>query len=225
MASDMEDREAQVRRKTIAVGVGIVIAATLAGCSAKSATQATTTTSSSPSAVAPGVSTTAAPSIQSLMLSITDLPTGWSVDNTAQSVSTSCYDDPLKHVASTSYANVDFAQGGSLPELVQELGLYASGPSAFATITHTLNGCKTFSETSKGQSVSGVMGPMSSPSYGDQSAAYDATLTTQGESLNQGFVMVRKGNYLTIIALGDLGSLDAPTLQGFVNQAVAKIPG
>jgi hypothetical protein len=68
------------------------------------------------------------------------------------------------------------------------------------------------------------MGPMSSPTYGDQSAAYDATLTIQGVDVNQGFVMVRKGNYITLIALGDIGSLDAPTMQGFVNQAVTKIP-
>jgi len=129
-----------------------------------------------------------------------------------------------KQVASTAYANINFAQGGSLPELAQELGLYASGPSAFATVTKTLNTCKTFTETSKGQVVNGVMGPMSSPTYGDQSAAYDATLTVQGVDVNQGFVMVRKGNYITLIALGDIGSLDAPTMQGFVNQAVTKIP-
>lgn len=91
-------------------------------------------------------------------------------------------------------------------------------------MTKTLNTCKTFTETSKGQVVNGVMGPMSSPTYGDQSAAYDATLTVQGVDVNQGFVMVRKGNYITLIALGDIGSLDAPTMQGFVNQAVTKIP-
>jgi len=198
------------------VALSIVVLA-LAGCSAKSAT---------PAKVGASVTTTTAPApdLRPLLLAVSDLPTGWAVDNTPQSASTSCYTNPLKQVASTAYANINFAQGGSLPELAQELGLYASGPSAFATVTKTLNTCKTFTETSKGQVVNGVMGPMSSPTYGDQSAAYDATLTIQGVDVNQGFVMVRKGNYITLIALGDIGSLDAPTMQGFVNQAVTKIP-
>jgi hypothetical protein len=198
------------------VALSIVVLAR-AGCSAKSAT---------PAKVGASVTTTTAPApdLRPLLLAVSDLPTGWAVDNTPQSASTSCYTNPLKQVASTAYANINFAQGGSLPELAQELGLYASGPSAFATVTKTLNTCKTFTETSKGQVVNGVMGPMSSPTYGDQSAAYDATLTIQGVDVNQGFVMVRKGNYITLIALGDIGSLDAPTMQGFVNQAVTKIP-
>jgi hypothetical protein len=194
-----------------------IVVLALAGCSAKSAT---------PAKVGASVTTTTAPApdLRPLLLAVSDLPTGWAVDNTPQSASTSCYTNPLKQVAATAYANINFAQGGGLPELAQELGLYASGPSAFATVTKTLNTCKTFTETSKGQVVNGVMGPMSSPTYGDQSAAYDATLTIQGVDVNQGFVMVRKGNYITLIALGDIGSLDAPTMQGFVNQAVTKIP-
>jgi hypothetical protein len=199
------------------IALSVVVLA-LAGCSAKSATPAQVGASVTTTTTAP------APDLRPLLLAVSDLPTGWAVDNTPQSASTSCYTNPLKQVASTAYANINFAQGGSLPELAQELGLYASGPSAFATVTKTLNTCKTFTETSKGQVVNGVMGPMSSPTYGDQSAAYDATLTIQGVDVNQGFVMVRKGNYITLIALGDIGSLDAPTMQGFVNQAVTKIP-
>jgi len=160
-----------------------------------------------------------------MLLAITDLPTGWSVDNTPQTASVSCYTNPLARVPSTAYAHVSFAQGGGTPILAEELGFYSSGPSAFTKITGTLNGCKTFTETNKGETVNGVMGPMSSPNYGDQSAAYDATLTIQGTSVNQGFVMVRKGNFITLVALGDIGSLDATKLQQFVNQAVTKVAG
>jgi len=49
-------------------------------------------------------------------------------------------------------------------------------------------------------------------------------LTVQGLNVNEGFVVVRKGNYIALVVLGDIGSLDAPTLQGFVAKAVAKIP-
>ncbi|HEX3461747.1 MAG TPA: hypothetical protein VHT49_12640 [Acidimicrobiales bacterium] len=158
------------------------------------------------------------------MLSITDLPSGWSVDNSPHNASSSCYSNPLTKVASTSYTHADFAKGGSLPSLSEELGTYSSSTTAFSTIASTLNGCKSFNETSGTESISGTMGPMSAPTYGDQSAAWTATLTIQGVDANQGFVMVRKGSYLMIVALGDIGALDNSTLQGFVAQALAKVP-
>lgn len=204
-----------------------IAALALAGCSSSATTSkasAITTAKASPVST---TSTTAPPNVQSILLAISDLPTGWSVDNTPQSgVSTSCYSNPLTKAHSVAYAHVDFAQGGNLPELTQELGRYSSGPTAFTTISAILNKCKTFTESSNGQVVSGTMGEMSSPSYGNQSVAYDATLTPKGVgiSLNQGFVMIRKGNYITLVALGDIGSVATATLQGFVNQAVAKIP-
>ena len=36
-------------------------------------------------------------------------------------------------------------------------------------------------------------------------------------------MVVRKGNYIALVLLGDIG-LDSATLQGFVTKAVAKIP-
>lgn len=214
-----DDRGTMRYKRLIAIGA---VALALGACSSSPASKALSTTSTTGGG--PTTTTTPSPNVQPLLLSITDLPTGWSVDNTPQSSSTSCYTNPLAQVSSRSYAHIDFAQGGGLPELAEELGYYASGLSSFATISKTLNSCKTFTETSKGQVITGSMGVMSSPTYGDQSAAYDATLTIQGVDVNQGFVMVLRGNYITLVALGDIGSLDTPTLQGFVNQAVGKIP-
>jgi hypothetical protein len=158
------------------------------------------------------------------VLAVKDLPSGWSVNNTAHDNSPSCYTNPLEQVPSTSYAKANFAKGGSLPALSEELGTFASAAGSLATLIKSLNACKSFTVTSNGQSVSGTMGAASSPTYGDQSAAWTATLTLQGIDVNQGFVIVRKGNYLMLVALGDIGAVDTPSLQGFVAQALNKLP-
>ena len=123
-----------------------------------------------------------------------------------------------------THAVADFNQGGAPPVLEETLSTYASAASAFTTGITALNACKTFTTTGSGTNYSGTLGAMSSPTYGDQSAAYNANLTVQGVNVNEGFVVVRKGNYIALVLLGDIGSLDSATLQGFVTMAVAKIP-
>ena len=197
-----------------------------AGCSSSATSSTTTTTAakSSASTTAPATSTTGAPGIQSLALTVTDLPTGWSVDSTSETHSDTCYSDPLTKVPSTSYTSVRFTQGGTTPVLAQELGVYANPTQAFTAITSTLNDCHAFTETVSGTSASGTLGAMSFPTVGDQSAAYTANIQAEGVTLVQGFVVVRKGPYLTAVALGDIGSLDTTSLQQFVTQALGKVP-
>ncbi len=202
----------------------------LAACSSSGSSSPTTSKAAArpsiPTSSVP-VTTTTVPSAQQYLLSISDLPTGWSVDNTQQSATDSCYYDPLTKVPSASYAHAAFAEGGNVPELVEELAVFTSpsaASSAFTTIKHTLDGCTQFNETSNSETITGTMGAMSSPSYGNKSTAYDATLNVEGETLNQGFVVVQKGPFVVAVALGDIGSVDSDTLQGFVAQGVGKLP-
>ena len=196
----------------------------LAGCGSSTSSSTTTTAAASTTSTGPTTTTAPTPNLRSLALAITDLPTGWSVDPSDNSHTDSCYSDPLTKVPSTSYVSVKFTDGGTAPELVQELGTYANSTQAFAKITSTLNACHNFTETAATSSVSGTLGAMSFPPVGDQSAAYTANLSAEGLSLVQGFVVVRKGPYVTAVALGDIGSLDTSSLQQFVTQAVGKLP-
>ena len=218
------------------IALGLALSA-CGGSSASSASPSGSSTVAGSTAQHAGVvtttSTTQPPNVKSMLLSVSDLPSGWSVDNSSSSsTNKTCYTDPLKQLASNSYAHINFAKDGSLPELGEEMASVSSGPQAFAKITSTLNSCKNFTESIQGQAVTGAgaqtatgsMGPMSAPKYGDQSAAYDATITSQGISLNQGFVVVQKGNILVLVALGNIGSLDSATLQQLTAIAVGKIP-
>ena len=205
-----------------------LIGSALAGCSSGTSS-APSTTSAKPTTTTTslsGTTTTAVPtSVQPYLLAVTDLPTGWTVDNSQVTPPSSCYSNPLTKVPSVAYATDKFTQGGTTPELVEELGYYTSATNDFATIKGTLDACKTFTETVGGTTASGVLGAMSFPSYGNQSAAYVATITAEGTTLNQGFVIAQKGNYLVIVALGDIGTFDQGSLQQFTAQALSKVPG
>jgi hypothetical protein len=211
---------AETTRRRAALAMVAVCVALLGACSSSQGSPTTT----------PSTSTTAAaatPSAQRYLLRVMDLPPGWTLDNTPRTMSDSCYDDPLTRVPSTSYSHVNFTRSGGLPQLAQELSVFTSSQSAasgFSTVKGTLDGCKSFTETLNTETISGTLGPAPSPVYGNRSTAYDATLTVEGQTINQGFVMIQKGRIVTIVALGNQGAADPTTLYGFVNRAVGRLP-
>ena len=197
-----------------AIGVGAC-----SSSSPNSASTSTTTTAAAP------VSTTTVPDVSKYILSINDLPTGWSVNNDSSGASTGkCYSGLLKAASPLSFANVHFAQGGTTPALSQILGYYSNGSATYAKLVSTLNACKSFTITVEGHSGKGTLGQLSFPPYGEQSTAYNATIDLAGFTLNEGFALVRKGNYVTQVGLGDIGSLDTATLTKYVELAVNKLP-
>ena len=206
------------------VGALCVVGLLAAGCSTASsspagsvrttvATTATTTTTTAPP-----------PSPQSLLLTLQELPPGWATSNSIGGPSTSCYSDPVDKVPSVAYAHVDFAQGGDVPVLAEEIGLFASAAAAYRQIDDILNACHSFTETAGSTTVSGTLSPTSTLSFGQQSAAWTASISDDGIDINQGFILAQKGPYLVLVALGDTGPVDTPTLDGFMDQAIAKVP-
>ncbi len=98
-----------------------------------------------------------------------------------------------------------------------------SGRVAFFAARVTADACTSVKTTVGGESVSGTVGPAVFPPFGDQSAAYTANLTVQGQAVTQDIVLVQKGNYLVAVALADTGAVNTTELDGFVTQAVAKV--
>jgi hypothetical protein len=207
-------------QRIVVASITAALTLVLAGCASTSAVPVAGAGSTRPATA------TRLPNVRSLLLSISDLPTGWTVDNSSNAAgSLSCVPGSLAHGAEAD-ADASFERGGGLPVLEESIGFFASAPPVFAVAVKALNACKTFTTTGGGRSHRGTLGAMSFPSYGDQSAAYDANLTVQGLNVNEGLVLVRKGGYIALVVLGDvgsLGSLDISMLEGFVTQAVAKI--
>jgi len=140
--------------------------------------------------------------------------------------SPSCYGKAIAHVPHTSFGEVFFSDGGNLPELAEQAATYSDSAQAFQQVTANLAHCTTFVYTSTRDGLSfkgsGSLGAMSFPSYGQESAAYAATLETQGIQLIQESVVVRQGDALLAIGLGNAGSVDQAQLHALVQVAVAR---
>jgi hypothetical protein len=167
-----------------------------------------------------------APTLASMLLTVSQMPIGWSVDNTQSSGSTSCLGKILEPtgIKQTGSATVNFADNGSVPEVGEKLATYAVPASkVFAKIVATIDRCKTLTGTAGGYKMTGTVGQMSFPRYGDQSAAFAATLTAEELTYGEDVLVVRKGSILFGIAEDSLGSPDLSQFQSFVGAALKRV--
>jgi len=163
--------------------------------------------------------------LHSKLLKVSNLPTGWSVDSSSSSPTDqdclSSLKSSFKHEVKATAAFVN----GSLPALQETI---ESGPgidARFATFVKTLNKCKSVEYSSGGETVHGTMGAMSFPKVGSRSNAFAASLTVQGINAGADIVLFQVGSIIGDVVYEDLGVPDIEELQGFVEEAIAKLEG
>jgi hypothetical protein len=164
--------------------------------------------------------------VKAKLLSLGDMPTGWSVDNSSSGgVTTS----NCLHVLKTSTKSVvrtSVSYVNSHTPAMQEVLEAGRGASArYKEFNKELSGCKKISFTSQGQTISGTVGAMSFPKVGSQSNAFAIKLNVQGVSLGADYVIFKDGQYAGAIGYEDIGQPDATQLQAFVTEAIDKIEG
>jgi len=215
--------------KSLPVVIAFGLAMLLAGCGS-SAPRSTT----SPSADASASATTRAPDLKAELLVISDLPAGdWSVvRNTTSGATPSCFavvrsDLDLK---AATQAQVTFIHGSNSLPVFEELLAYlpGRGQSSMTAATHVISGCGHISLTLGGQNLTGVVRPVSFPAVGDQSAAYQLSLsgTVSGQPVTLGVdaIIFRKGDIVATIQYVDLGPpLDITALEQITQLAAAKV--
>lgn len=224
-----------MRRAMMIAAVAIVLAA---GCSAGRGNAASTVGTASPATTAPSPASTAAGAppglsaadLKGMLLTVSDLPTGWSVDNSSKSSADdttngfACMQPIEDENKNLPNAGITFVQG-SLPQMVE--GLTYDGPTVakrFDDAVKTLDGCTDVSIASNGQTAKGSIGAMSFPTVGDESAAYAANLDLGGVSVGIDLVIARKGDVALVMFLVDGGSPDTTMLQTSATKALAKVP-
>lgn len=211
------------------------IAVFLAACSSSSpaATSASTNTSRAPasSSSAPTTSSATGPistaQLQAMLLTVSDLPTGWAVDNsmTQSSSLPSCLEPARNVLQNSAYVDTMFQQNGSLPILGEGLTAASTTNEAvlgYAKVKNAFATCTTFTLSVGGQTVTGSMGALSFPTVGGQSAAFSAPLTVQGQTATLDFVLSQKGNVVALFFIGDY-TVDPSQYENIVNTAMAKV--
>ena len=165
------------------------------------------------------------PKLAPMLLSINQMPTGWSVTS-ASSGHVGCYGNALalKTIKQTATAVVEFQGSSGLPDVGEALATYTNAKAAYSKIVANLAACKHFSGTANGNKVTGTMGQMSFPRYGNASEAFAVNLTTQGVSSGlEDKLIVRQGSVIMLIQEGNLASVNLRQFKGFVKLAVAKV--
>lgn len=157
-------------------------------------------------------------------LSLSDFPTGWSVDNSSPTGDQGCLSS-LKVVSRhETKIQVQFVDGTE-PEVEEVL---TSGPGAearYKLLESALARCKGYTSTTDGTSAHVSIGAMSFPAVGQQSSAYSLSVTVEGETAGADLVLFRTGQTYGAVLYEDLGTPDPTMAQGFINEAVDKAEG
>jgi hypothetical protein len=163
-------------------------------------------------------------------LSLSDMPSGWSVDNSASSNPdnlTGCFarlqafNHPVKGIVR---AKVNYANGNA--PLLQETLISGKGAiKQYAKYVAVMNSCKTVSITTSGATATGSVGALSLPTLGDGSKAYAIKLSIKGINVGYDLVLFRVGQIPGDIVYADIGTPDISEVQSFATAAVNKIEG
>ena len=213
--------------------VVVATALTLVGCSSaksgKGSVSARGGTSSGSTAA--GSAAGGAPrDLKPQLFTVSELPTGWAVDNSANSSTDTtppCLASVKTKVEPANKADQDFVKGTDFPALSQHIGDFGSSAAAsgtFADLTSTLDGCKDVSFTSDGTKITGSIGQMSFARLGDRSEAWQMVLSAQGQTVGIDLVLVQRNRELELLLYGELGSPDVGEFTGLASKAVAKLP-
>jgi len=165
------------------------------------------------------------PRLSAELLSVNQMPVGWSVDNSSSGSDVGCLANILepKSIGQTSHASVFFAGNGNIPVIEEALATFTNAKTAYKKIVTTLNTCKRISGTRGGVKGTGTVGQMSFPHYGNASAAFSVSLVTQGMTIGEDVLVVRKGNVVMGIIEADVPPVDVSQFQGFTVKALANV--
>lgn len=217
--------------RRIALAAVLVAMVSLGACgngSQNTATNAPTTAASNGSSS----TVSAAPAnLQGQLLTLSDFPAGWSIDNSANNDSGStpaCFKG-LKDTSQTKdHATASFKNGSNLPNFSEGLQYYPGGAKPrMARLAKALGSCGQIKFTSGGHSFTGTVGQLSFPPVGDQTEAYQVALSSPVGSLNLtiglDLVAVRKGSTIIGMIYVDLGTPAITEAEQLVNKASAKV--
>ncbi len=177
------------------------------------------------------VASAATPRLSSELISVAQMPKGWSVVTPSGSVQAGCLSDvvSLSHVLSVkgfkqgTSAEIFFQYNQALPAAAEMLATYVNATGAYNKIVASLNGCKHVNADILGATVSGTMKEKAFAPYGNESQAFTASTVIMGNKIAVDALIVRKGNAVVAIMEGGLTNFSVHQFQGLAAKAVAKI--
>jgi hypothetical protein len=165
-------------------------------------------------------------SLHSDLLTVAQMPKGWTVPVRNDVVSIKCLASILVISGTTSATTVQavFGQAGALPAIAEKLESYANASSAYAKAVTTLAACKHLVGTINGFNVSGAVTPMSTRRYGTDSQAFHAAISMLGAPAVIDVQVIRKGNVIMWLDAANFPPVNVTQFKSLIAEAYAKVP-
>jgi pimeloyl-ACP methyl ester carboxylesterase len=166
-----------------------------------------------------------ATALQARLLSVADLPAGWSaVPANPQSAQTSapCLSSLGTQPKGLTYQAASFVEGTAIPTATEVL---ATGPQIQRTwqdLGRAMARCRTATITIAGNKVMATIRPLSFPHVAGVSSACAWAFTAGGVRIGLDMVLFLSGSYAGYLAYSDLGPPSVATVTAFAGAVTAK---
>ncbi len=159
------------------------------------------------------------------LLSVADLPAGWSAAPTNSSTvqtSAPCLSNLTANPQGPTFASAGFVQGTSIPVLGEALSAGPRAQQRWQSLNQALARCRSATITVAGTKAAVAIAPLPFPRVGSASAAYAWTFTVEGIRFGADLILFQAGTYAGYLVYSDLGSPATATVEAFADAAVAK---
>lgn len=215
-----------MRKTLLALPVAALVAA---GCSSAPQQAQTLAAPSTAAASPPAAASTASTNLKTALLTVTDLPAGWSTEQSSDSGGgpASCpalNNGPWKKLPQS--ADADFSQGQAGPYLLEELAAGGSDQvsAALQSFANATSTCSHFTGKSGNDTLDFTLAALSFPKYADATYAFAMTIKSgMGLSAAGDVIVVRKGSVLVEVTMFGFGSMPVSQVEDVVNKAVSKV--
>ena len=169
---------------------------------------------------------TAASLLQARLLSVSDLPAGWSSvplkTSAFEQTSASCLAGVPRRATAATEAEAAFVQGSSIPTFGEDLTTGAQQAARWARLDQAMADCRSATITVAGQKTPLAMTTFAFPRVGKASSAYRWTFTVSGIPISTVVVTFAAGAYQGLVEYSGIGAPVTSTVAAFADAAAAK---
>jgi pimeloyl-ACP methyl ester carboxylesterase len=168
---------------------------------------------------------TAPSALQRRLLTVADLPAGWSSTPTSTKVGvthTPCLSSLPEHSKGLTYAAAAFVQGTSVPTLAEVLATGSRVQQVWKSLNGAMARCRTATIDLGGTKVKSTVHLITFPRIGGTSSAYAWAFTLAGIKVAFDLITFQARTYAGYISYADLGGPQAATVKAFASAAVTK---
>jgi hypothetical protein len=177
---------------------------------------------------APAVASSKAPNVHPWLLSLSDMPVGWSATAAPAPSRSGCLSLGLallgEHPGSSGSVAYEENQAPVVLELLVSWAISSAARHAYEVTTTGGNRCHQF----KFQGTTVTVAALNLGRYGNLSSAYQITYTESGTAIGDDFDLVLKGRAVLEFSYADEDAAmtgDLSQIQGLLTKAVGKVKG